>query len=545
MLPLIPFGNNFKACCPFHQEKTPSFNINGEKQMFYCFGCKKGGDIFSFIQEIERVDFKESLKMLAERAGVDLRHSAELSQEIKKKKTLLDIHEYATKLYHVLLSRNTTVIEYLKDRGITSETIKKWRIGYAPDGFYQLLQTLKTKGFSENDLVDSGLVVRGDRGTFDRFRGRIMFPITDNSGKIIGFSGRIFPGSREAARESIGKYLNSPETMIYHKSTALFGFSHAKSVIAKSQSVILVEGQFDAILLHQAGYENTVAISGTACTDHHIEQLVRFATEIIIATDSDRAGIQSAHKIAQLGYQFDCDISLVILPSGTDPADIIKSNPDDWKTYLESKKDYVTFFSETSKDEPLRTRMQSLQTHIFPVLVGMRNHVYRDNKLQLIANEFNVSLESLRIEFEKFVHQIKLSSDTNNETSFPTITEQNSLSIQLEELKIIHDQFQTETGQWFVSHPDASELLHSFRPFLGSEHHAERIVRYKSLDSTAWTVRLDTLWIRIQQLQVERDMEQLRKKIAQTEDPIAIQTLQQEFLTLKTHRESLVRSLAE
>jgi hypothetical protein len=163
----------------------------------------------------------------------------------------------------------------------------------------------------------------------------------------------------------------------------------------------------------------------------------------------------------------------------------------------------------------------------------------------LIANEFNVSLESLRIEFEKFVHQIKLSSDTNNETSFPTITEQNSLSIQLEELKIIHDQFQTETGQWFVSHPDASELLHSFRPFLGSEHHAERIVRYKSLDSTAWTVRLDTLWIRIQQLQVERDMEQLRKKIAQTEDPIAIQTLQQEFLTLKTHRESLVRSLAE
>jgi DNA primase len=309
---LVPFGRNYKACCPFHQEKTPSFNINTEKQMFYCFGCKKGGDVFSFIQEIERLDFRESLKFLAEKAGIDMNQSKELSLEMRQKKALLQIHEYATRFYQILLTQHPTVLEYLKKRGLLSETIKTWRIGYAPDGFQQLVNVLRSKGFSDSDLIASGLVGKSDRGLYDRFRGRIMFPITDNQGKIIAFSGRVMPGTQEASRDT-GKYINSPETIIYHKSSALFGFSQAKKSIADQKSVLIVEGQFDTILLHQSGYTNTIALSGTACTEKHMEQLRRFADELVIATDNDRAGIQSAYKIAELGYQFDCDVSVVQL----------------------------------------------------------------------------------------------------------------------------------------------------------------------------------------------------------------------------------------
>lgn len=547
---LVPFGKNYKACCPFHNEKTPSFNINTDKQMFYCFGCKKGGDVFSFVQEIEHMDFKESLKLLAEKAGIDMRQSAELSKEMRQKKSLLQIHEYATRFYQLLLVQHQPVLDYLKKRGLSGDTIKNWRIGYAPDGFQQLTTILRKKGFSDQDLIASGLIGKGDRGLYDRFRGRIMFPITDPQGKIIAFSGRLMPGTAEASRDSVGKYINSPETIIYHKSTALFGFSHAKKALSDKKSVILVEGQFDAILLHQIGFANTVALSGTACTPAHIEQLRRFCTELIIATDSDHAGIQSAYKIAEIGYQFDCDISVISLPSGKDPADIIVEDPELWNQYLTSKKDYITFHGDSTINESLRNRIHAVEIHLFPVLAQLSNHVQRDAKLQYIADTLKVSSESIRKEFQKFLENTRKQfiAESHATKTVPTSkvpTTNSPLMIQIEELSLIHGSFAPETGFWFIDHPDAVNLIASHPVTVSADRTAELLVRYQGLDSVAWKIRLDTLWVRTQQILLETEIDSLRQQMNQSNDHSVIQELQQKLISLHTKKEALIRSLAE
>jgi DNA primase len=541
---IIPFGKNYKACCPFHHEKTPSFHITPEKEMFYCFGCKKGGDIFSFIQEIEHVDFRESLKILAEKAGVSLHESAELSQELKVKKNLLLIHEYATRFYQLLLKNNEHVIQYLENRGINRDSIKHWRIGYIPDGFYQLITVLKQKKFSEKDLIESGLGIAGSRGAHDRFRGRVMFPISDSSGKVVGFSGRLFPGSDESAREGAGKYVNSPETVLYHKSKVLFGFHHAKQSMAEKKSAILVEGQFDCILLHQIGHTNTVAISGTAATQTHIEQLSRFAHEMIIATDNDSAGIQSAHKIAKLAYQFDCEVSLILLPTGKDPADIINENPELWKEYLGNKKDYLAFWSDTSIDQPLRDRLKLLQETIFPSFLGITNQVYRDDKLQRIATMLNVSIESIRSEFEKFlaVHEKEIVVENNSVIVGTKLT---PLTIQSQELYLLHTYFPAETRDWFEKHPDAVSYIQSHTVSMDQSQIAYQLHQYASLDAQIWNIRLETIWMRLQQIIIEHEIDELKQKISQVRDLDLVESMQKQLLDLHVKRESLVHLLTE
>lgn len=540
---LVPLGKNYKACCPFHHEKTPSLHINTDKQMFYCFGCKKGGDIFTFVQEIEHIDFKEALALLAEKAGVDLRQSKELSIEMRQKKNVLQIHEYAARFYQLLLSKQSKVIDYLEKRGMTSATIKTWRIGYAPDGFQQLVSVLRKKGFSDNDLTASGLVIKGDRGLYDRFRGRIMFPITDNQGNIIAFTGRVMPGTSEASRDGVGKYINSPETIVYHKSSALFGFSYAKKQLAEKKSAILVEGQFDAILLHQAGYGNTVALSGTASTEKHVEQLARFVQELIIATDSDRAGIQSAHKIATIGYQFECDVSVIALPEGKDPADIIAEGPTKWEEYLKSRKDYLLFHADITADQSLGERIRSVETHVFPVLARLQNHVRRDAKLQSVANSLHVSHESIRKEFQKF---LQIAPDETRRLA-PIIASgsMNPLMIQIEELTLIKKLFQAETGFWFLEHPEAVELLNKHLISIAPDRDAQLLMRYQSLDSVAWKIRLDTIWVRTQQLIIENEINRLRQEIAQTDDEKNINNLQKRMIELRMQKDELIRSLAE
>ncbi len=545
---LVPFGRNYKACCPFHQEKTPSFNINTEKQMFYCFGCKKGGDVFSFVQEIERLDFRETLKFLAEKAGIDMNHSKELSQEMRQKKALLQIHEYATRFYQILLTQHPAVIDYLKKRGLISETMKTWRIGYAPDGFQQLVNVLRSKGFSDNDLIASGLVGKGDRGLYDRFRGRIMFPITDSQGKIIAFSGRLMPGTQEASRDT-GKYINSPETIIYHKSSALFGFSQAKKSIADQKFVLIVEGQFDTILLHQSGYINTIALSGTACTEKHMEQLRRFADELVIATDNDRAGIQSAYKIAELGYQFDCDVSVVQLPEGKDPADMILEDPELWKQYLSDKKGYLEFHNNSTEHQSLRDRIGAVEKNIFPILSRVANNVKRDVYLQSVAETLHVSSDSIRKEFQKFLSNYRkdfvVFNNENPSTIVKSITLHNPFTVQIQELAAIRESFATETNFWFINNTEAVELLKSKSITVPTDVQAEILVRYQSLDNAAWKIRLDTLWLRIQQILLDTTMDELRQKIKSTSEYEIIQQLQTELMTLHVQKESLIRSLAE
>lgn len=537
---LIPFGNNFKACCPFHHEKTPSFNVTTDKQMFYCFGCKKGGDIFSFIQEVEHVDFKESLKILTEKAGIDIKDSPDISRELEHKKKLYQIHEYATRYYQLLLTKNEHVQGYLIERGLTKETIEKWRIGYVPDGFSQLTSVLKKKGVSDKDLIDSGLVIQGDKGIYDRFRGRIMFPITDNSGKVVGFSGRIMLGTVESKRDGVGKYINSPETILYHKSKILFGFSHAKQSLSERKSVILVEGQFDALLVSQQGFPNVVAISGTAGTENHIQQLSRFVAEIIIATDRDHAGIQSAKKIAELAYQFDRDVSIIVLPESSDPADIVRSSGETWNELVKNRKDFIEYFVTLTKTEgSQKDRIKSIQDYLFPILKKLPNAMYQDLQLQKIAQALLISSESIRSEYKKFEDN----QPQSNNIPIDNFESKRITSNPLQELVCIY-KYCPETKNWFIEHESVIQLLGNTILDISESKLAEQLIKYSQFDNSSWNKYLNSLWIRYQQIQIDQDLIKLRLQITNTQDVLVAQELQEKFLQLKTQKEELSRLLS-
>ena len=245
-------GLNFRANCPFHREKTPSFMVSPEKQIWHCFGCGKGGDVISFVMEIEGLSFIEALRMLAKKAGVVLKKSDPVLAS--KRNTLLDILELSAKYYHKVLTDSQaaeTARQYLRDRALTDDTIEKWQIGYSPDTWDSLTNFLKSRGFGENEIFLSGLSVKKEKapGFYDRFRGRIMFPINDINGNVVGFTARVRKEKEE--EEKMGKYINTPATMIYDKSKILFGLDKAKMSIKAEDAVILVEGQMDAITAEQ------------------------------------------------------------------------------------------------------------------------------------------------------------------------------------------------------------------------------------------------------------------------------------------------------
>lgn len=321
---LTKAGVNYKALCPFHNEKTPSFMASPSRQSWHCFGCSEGGDIFTFIQKIENIEFPEALKILAEKAGIALERSDPRMRSEKDR--LYEICEQATQFFSQRLSN--LVLNYLKDRGLKEETINEWRLGYAPDTWETLLTFLKTKGFRENEIEKSGLILRNPR-YHDRFRNRLMFPILDNNGRVIAFSGRtmndIIPSKTE--KPDSGKYINSPETILYSKSRVLYGLDRAKSEVRKINKVILVEGQMDMLLPWQDGVKNIVATSGTALTAEHLLILKRLTSDLILAFDIDEAGFRATKRGVDLATELGFNISVIDLPDGKDPAEFVRNNP--------------------------------------------------------------------------------------------------------------------------------------------------------------------------------------------------------------------------
>ena len=279
-------GANFRACCPFHNEKTPSFMVSEEKQIWHCFGCGKGGDVFGFLMELEGLEFKEVLKILADKAGIQLPEYN--PQKASSKNKTLEILELVTKFYEKQLwdgSGKDKILKYLHDRQLKDESIKDFRLGYAPDGWRNILKFLLDRGYKAEEIMETGLLVEktdtdanqrmeseSTNKYYDRFRDRIIFPIADPMGKIIGFSARVAPGGDE----SQAKYINTPETMAYHKSKVLYGIDKAKQEIKNQDFTLLVEGNTDVIAAHQAGLKNTVAVSGTALTADQLDILKRY-----------------------------------------------------------------------------------------------------------------------------------------------------------------------------------------------------------------------------------------------------------------------------
>lgn len=350
-VPLKKAGANWKANCPFHHEKSPSFMVQPEKQIWHCFGCGKGGDIFSFIQEIEGIEFIEALKLLGKRAGVevDTRVSALESSERSR---LQEVVSAATSFFHHFLLEIPAAEParaYLAKRGVTKESIEEWQVGFAPDQWDLLTKYLLKKGFGLDDLVKSGLTIKRDnadtksgRGFYDRFRGRVMFPLCDAHGTCVGFTGRILVETPESG----GKYVNSPQSPLYDKSRVLYGLSNAKSEIKKQDLVVLVEGQMDVIACHQHGFKNVVAASGTALTNEQIKLIKRYTNNIAMAFDADEAGENAGRRGIDVAVENGLHVKVIQIPAGAgkDADEVLKKNPAVWQECIKNAEEVMTWY---------------------------------------------------------------------------------------------------------------------------------------------------------------------------------------------------------
>lgn len=404
-LKLIPAGvNNFKALCPFHHEKTPSLMVSADKQIWKCFGCGEGGDIFSFLMKMENLEFPEALKILAQKAGVDLRR---VSVKIDSQKNrLYDICQLAARYWQKVLMESTQaekVRVYLKERGLNDETIEDFQLGYAVDSWDNLLNFLGKRGYQGQDIFAAGLAVKKNsgQGFYDRFRGRLMFPIFDLNKKVIGFGGRTLKAEESA------KYINTPQTMIYNKSLALYGLVQAKEEIKKQDGAILVEGYMDALPSHQMGVKNVVAISGTALTIEQVKILKRYSSNLLLALDMDAAGQLAAERSIEvaLGQEMNCRV--IFLPFGKDPGECIKNNPNDWRQAISSSQPIMDYyFSQALKkyraSEPAHKKI--IAKILLAKIVKISSRVEQDYWLKKLAEVLGISENILREE----VSQIKL-----------------------------------------------------------------------------------------------------------------------------------------
>jgi DNA primase len=335
-------GRTFKGKSPFNVERTPSFHVDPEKNLFHCFSSGKGGDIFTFIQEVENVDFQGALKILADKAGVTLtQYDGNKNDE---RSQLYEVLETATKLYEVAFRKDPEAIAYMEDRGLSRETMKDFRIGYAPAGWQYLVDALKAQGFPDGIIEKAGLGLQGKKGLYDRFRERIMFPIMDGQGKVVAFTGRIFVKSgSDTDPTKTGKYVNSPETPVYHKSKVLYGFDKARRSMMQENACIVVEGQMDLIMSHQAGVIHSVALSGTALTDDQVAMIQRFTDSIIFALDADKAGIAAVKRSIDVAYARDMATSVIAMKNTKDPADLVKEDPELWQQLVTKSVDYIDY----------------------------------------------------------------------------------------------------------------------------------------------------------------------------------------------------------
>lgn len=423
-------GRNLRAPCPFHKERTPSFYVSPERNSYYCFGCGEKGDIFSFVEKMEGVDFRTSLKMLADRAGITLSAWKGESGPSRDERTrLYELHEDATSIFEANLAQRADVVEYLLTRGLTKETISEWRLGYAEPQWRALTDALRAKKYSDRELTESGVSIlaekQGAQTIYDRFRGRIMFPIGGTDGRIIGFSGRFFEkmkGSKET--EEPAKYLNSPETPLFHKSHVLYGFDRAKGPMRRSNFAILVEGQMDLLMMHQVGLPTALASSGTAFTPEHLRSIGNITKRLVLALDGDTAGIRSALKSAMLAYQAGFDLRVASFPKGSDPADVGKDNPEELKRAVREAKTAIEFFLEQlrfeSKDE--RGFRRAVEEMIIPLIASMQSNIDQAHFAEITSASTSLPVESIRAEVARFLQskKVPLREDTGK-APLPTI----------------------------------------------------------------------------------------------------------------------------
>ena len=416
-LTLQPAGKNFKALCPFHHEKSASFSISPERQRFHCFGCGADGDIFGFVMKYENMEFGEALRMLAEKAGVELKH--ENPAEYRFTGLLYDLNDQAKDFYKRALGAAPIVKQYLAERGLTPATIEEFELGWAPNEPEALSMHLLNAGAAPQDLLQAGLSIKTERGLMlDRFRGRVMFPIHNHLGKVVGFTGRILPQFDTSATAGPGgfvtaKYVNSPETPIFQKSKLLYGFWKSKDAIREAKAAVLVEGQMDFLMSYQSGVRNVIASSGTALTADHLRSVHRLADEIVLCFDSDVAGSDAAERAIDLAEANDFSVKVATYRGFKDAAEAAKADPANVQRtvtaavfaplfYFEKFLPPVPAGAASSDPAALTTRdgLNKLRT----VLLKLRNiasPVERDHWMKELAKRTGVDEATLKAEAEK------------------------------------------------------------------------------------------------------------------------------------------------
>jgi DNA primase len=418
-------GKSFLALCPFHPDKNPSLHISQEKQVYHCFSCKASGNVFSFIQNYEKITFIDAVRQLAERAGIDLRiseRSPDLTNEVS---TLFEINKAALKFFRKSLlespgAEQEFVRNYLKERKINNETVEKFKIGYAPKGWNSLLNFFIEEGiFKTGDVEKAGLILKGDNGYYDRFRGRLIFPVLNENDKVAAFGGRqLYEEDKQG-----GKYINSPETKVYNKSKILYGLNFAKNKIRFFDYVILVEGYMDIVSLAQYGIENTVASSGTALTEEQVRLISRYTKNIILLFDSDLAGIKAAKRGIELVLEAGLDLNIIALPDNEDPDSFIhKHGKEKFDPYIERKKSVINFISELYEKEGKLSTVDD-KTNFIKEIIGyigkIPDAIKRAFYIKETAKLYSLYESDLRGELEKIIKQTRQSSFPKTSLEIP------------------------------------------------------------------------------------------------------------------------------
>jgi len=426
-------GTYHKGLCPFHNEKTPSFTVSKEKQFFHCFGCSKNGDIFSFIQEIEGMDFAEALRYLAGRAGVELQqhHRSEVQQHQKNR--IKEINQKAAYFYHnvlVTLEMAKDAREYLKERGVSDQSIIDWQIGFVPEQWDLLTQYLLKKGMGIDDLVASGLTIKKDqttiqsgKGFYDRFRGRIMFPIKNAFGDVVGFTGRVLVEHEKSG----GKYVNTPQTDVYDKSSVLFGLDQAKRAIKAQGYAVIVEGQMDVVACHQAGMKYVVASSGTALTEAQVHLLARYAKELRMAFDSDVAGQAAAKRGIDIAIKEGLRVRVIQIPEGKgkDPDECIKNDLAIWQQSVEQAQDVMKwYFAKAFEKKDIKDPRvkQQVADELLLEISNIPFAVERDHWVQELAGKLGIDSIVLREDLRRFTNKKELKTPTQHQQISSTAT---------------------------------------------------------------------------------------------------------------------------
>jgi len=418
---LTKAGRNFKAVCPFHAEKTPSLMVSQERQIWHCFGCGAGGDIFKFVMQMEGLEFGDALRLLARKAGVVLKKQDPEVQSQKKR--LFEICELSAKFFEIQLEKNLLgqkAQKYLLDRGLKKESIKEWRLGFAPDSWQSLYDFLISRGYKDGEILQTGMIVKKD-GTandyYDRFRSRIMFPIADSQGQVIGFGGRVF-GQGEKEKD-MAKYVNSPQTSLYDKSRVLFGLNRAKTEIRLKDECLVVEGYMDLIMSFEAGVKNAVASSGTALTEEQLRILGRYTKNLLFAFDSDAAGENATKRGVDLALKQDFRIKVIPMKD-KDPADVVKKDPAAWRALAENSQGVMDFYFDRvfEKHNPgTLDGQREIKKFLLPAIKSTSSRTEQSHWLARLAMKLRVSENDLRSDMQKIKSETDFKPNANAPSS--------------------------------------------------------------------------------------------------------------------------------